>query len=75
MSGNSTTYERDGGLRDIALLRYKDPMNTWPQHEERHERTLMGARLPDSECLRCHLERIAAAKAKEELAAQKEVAK
>jgi hypothetical protein len=35
-------------------------MNTWPQHEDRHERTIMGARLHDSECLRCHLEAVAA---------------
>lgn len=60
MSGNSTTYARDAGLADIAKVRHTDPMNTWPEHEQRHNRTIMGARLPDWECLRCHLESEAA---------------
>lgn len=64
MSGNEVTWARDKGLRDIAKARYTEPMNTWPQHEERHNRTIMGARLPDSECLRCCLEQEAAAAAK-----------
>lgn len=59
-SGNETTWARDRGLRAIAKARYTDPMNTWPPHEPRHERTIMGARLFDSECLRCHLEEVAA---------------
>lgn len=67
MSGNATTQARDAGLRAIALVRWSDPMNTWPEHEARHEGTLMGSRLPDSECLRCHLESVAAVKAKEQL--------
>jgi len=66
MSGNRTTQERDSLLREIARKRYSDPMNTWPQHEQIHERTLMGARLPDSECLRCHLETVAGEQAKAE---------
>lgn len=63
-SGNETTWARDRGLRAIAEERYTDPMNTWPQHESRHERTMLGARLHDSECLRCHLEDVAASHAK-----------
>jgi hypothetical protein len=64
MSGNETTYARDRGLRAIAKQRYTEAMNTWPQHEPRHERTLLGARLYDSECLRCHLEDVASAEAR-----------
>jgi len=58
-AGNEATWSRDRGLRAVAKQRHADPMNTWPQHESRHLRTIMGARLYDSECLRCHLEDVA----------------
>jgi hypothetical protein len=63
-AGNEHTWARDRGLRAIAKQRFGDPMSTWPQHEVRHLRTIMGARLYDSECLRCHLEDVAAAEAR-----------
>lgn len=60
-SGNETTKLRDAGLRGIAQHRHGDPMSSWPQHEALHLRTIMGARLFDSECLRCHLEDVSSA--------------
>lgn len=67
-SGNETTHKRDSGLRAIALVRYADPLVSWPVHELRHYCTIMGARLYDSECLRCHLEDVAAKEAEKQLA-------
>lgn len=64
MSGTPETWERDSGLRGLAKARHTEPMNTWPEHEKRHYRTLMGARLYDGECLRCHLESVAIEAAK-----------
>lgn len=60
MSGNYASAEHDAKLRVIAKGRHADPINTWPPHEDRHRRTLMGSRLYDCECLRCHFEAVSA---------------
>ncbi len=53
------------GLEALAEARHVEPMSTWPEHNGNHERTLMGVLLPDGDCLRCHLERVATTKALE----------
>lgn len=49
-------------LRAIAEKHIDDPLNTWPAHEDYHNRTIMHARLFDEQCLRCWLERLAGEK-------------
>ncbi len=56
-------------IRLIAETRYKDLMNTWPDHNDYHRRTILGVTLGDEQCLRCQLENVASreyAKVKEE---------
>lgn len=47
-------------IKIIAKARYKDSMATWPQHNDYHRKTIMGAPLGDELCLRCALESVAA---------------
>ncbi len=49
-------------LRVIAETRYTDPMNTWPDHNDVHRRTILGNWIPDECCLRCQLEQVATEK-------------
>lgn len=49
----------EANLRLIAENRVNDPLNTWPDHNSYHTRTLMGNWLFDHYCLRCQLERVA----------------
>lgn len=51
-------------LRAIAKARVSDPMNTWPDHNTYHRRTILKNWLEDENCLRCHLEAVAAEQAK-----------
>ncbi len=52
-------------LEAVARARVDDPMNTWPDHIQRHRITLMGNFLWDHLCLRCQLERVATEQTKE----------
>lgn len=61
-----------GNLRIIAEARWKDPMNTWPDHLDFHRRNthpFSGSRYGelqwDEECLRCQLEKVSEEKARE----------
>lgn len=49
----------DANLHLVAKARVGDPMNTWPDHNRYHSRTIMGNWLFDHACLRCWLEQVA----------------
>lgn len=49
----------EADLELIARSRWRDPLNTWPQHNTYHRRTIMSNWLFDYDCLRCWLERVA----------------
>lgn len=49
----------DRDLHLIAQHRWQDPLNTWPDHNGCHRRTLLGEWLFDFACLRCWLEKVA----------------
>lgn len=49
----------DANLKLIAEAHVDDPLNTWPQHNAYHSRTLLGDWLFDFYCLRCWLEEVA----------------
>lgn len=58
-------------LSVLAKVKCKEPMNTWPQHNDFHRRNLhvfSGSRYGelyfDEECLRCQLEKAATEKVK-----------
>ena len=48
-------------LEIIARNRWREPISTWPAHDENHATTLAGNKVFDSDCLRCHMERVAVA--------------
>jgi len=48
---------------EIAAVRHKEPMSTWPDHTAEHRRTLNGNFMEDMDCLRCNLETAAAVEA------------
>jgi hypothetical protein len=61
-------------VKEIAEARYSEPMSSWPQHNDFHRRNThlfsgskYGELLFDEECLRCQLERVAAAAVKGKL--------
>lgn len=57
----------ENGLEIIAKARCREPMSSWPQHNDFHRRNThpfsgsrCGEQYFDEECLRCQLERAAA---------------
>jgi len=59
VSGNEYSAEA-GRLSKTAAKHILAQKIPWPEHDRRHERTLLGARLFDDQCVRCWVEKHAA---------------